>query len=318
MANSTNTIRIRASEWLEHRYSGQWSVTDQHNLDNWLAISPAHRVAYLRVLGAWQKADRLVVLHNPGFGKIRQQTRHPLWQNLTRVAAALIIASAIGAALIALPSQKTQTYATEIGARKTITLSDGTRIELNTDTQLRVAYKPGKRQVFLDKGEAFFDVTHDEKQPFIVTMGHQRVTDLGTQFTIRRDNKESVAVTLIEGLAEYDRTNSTEPSTRLKPGDMLIATATSQAVTKHNERAMRDSQAWRRGVLIFNRTTLAEAAAELNRYNSQKLVITDPNIASLRINGTFPSNDVPLFGRVAKLVLGVTVETKGNDLVISK
>jgi transmembrane sensor len=68
---------------------------------------------------------------------------------------------------------------------------------------------------------------------------------------------------------------------------------------------------------MFDHTTLAEAVAEFNRYNRQKIVIADPQIAKLEIGGTFPSDDVKLFGRAAHIALGLNVEERGNTIVIS-
>ncbi|HYM34289.1 MAG TPA: hypothetical protein VET48_02780, partial [Steroidobacteraceae bacterium] len=96
------------------------------------------------------------------------------------------------------------------------------------------------------------------------------------------------------------------------------ATANMMTVSKEPTRDLNNELAWRRGVLVFFHTTLAEAAQELNRYNDRKIVIADADSAHLQINGTFPANDIRLFGRVAHVVLGVNVENRGNEIVISR
>ena len=73
---------------------------------------------------------------------------------------------------------------------------------------------------------------------------------------------------------------------------------------------------WRKGLLVFRYTPLVEAAAEFNRYNSQKLVVADPAVARLTIYGTFPVNDVAAFARVARNALGLRVEYHGDEIVI--
>jgi transmembrane sensor len=104
----------------------------------------------------------------------------------------------------------------------------------------------------------------------------------------------------------------------LAPGDVAVATPGAMTVTKKPEASLADQLAWRQGLLIFNDTTLAEVAAQFNRYNSKKLVIADAATARLAIMGKFPVNDVDLFGRVAKAVLGVRVETRDSEVVISR
>src|SRR6185437_1052177 len=184
-------VRARAAEWLERRVSDDWGDKDQVDLDAWLAESATNKVAYMRVSAAWGKADRMVVLNRPAFRPAAAVPRKGLFSTSFRVAAALIAVSAIGigsAQYLSKPDGAA--YSTAVGGHKTITLSDGTRIELNTNTSLRITLKDDRRNVFLDKGEAFFHVTHDASRPFVVTVGNHRVTDLGTEFVVRREPGE--------------------------------------------------------------------------------------------------------------------------------
>lgn len=319
-APAAKDVRACASEWLERRVSEDWSNKDQAELDAWLAESVAHKVAYMRVSAAWDKADRLVVLHNAPFRPAFVSPRKGTFSASFRIAAALIALSAIGIGATQYFSKPDgETYATGVGGRKTITLVDGTRIELNTATALQIVLKGDQRNVVLDKGEAFFQVTHDASRPFTVTVGNHRITDLGTEFVVRRDASD-VRVSLVEGRAQFERTDSATASKPavLLPGDVVVATANTFTVTRKPVRELNETLAWRRGALIFFHTSLAEAAEEINRYNKQKVVIADTDAARLQINGTFPANDVRLFGRVAHVVLGVKVDNRNGEVVISR
>lgn len=313
-------VRARAAAWLERRVSEDWSDKDQAELDTWLAESATHKVAYMRVSAAWDKADRIVVLHKAPFRPSFASPRKGFVLASFRIAAALIVLSAIGISAAQYLSKPDGTaYATGVGGRKTITLADGTRIELNTDTSLRIALKDDQRKVVLDKGEAFFHVTHDAARPFMVTVGNHRITDIGTEFVVRRDASD-IKVSLVEGRAQFERTDgagTTKPEI-LTPGDVVVATANTFTVTRKPVRELNETLAWRRGALIFFHTSLAQAAEEINRYNEQKVVIADAAAARLQINGTFPANDVRLFGRVAHVVLGVNVENRNGEVVISR
>jgi len=318
-ASTAQDVRALASEWLERRVSEDWSDKDQAELDAWVAESATNKVAYMRVSAAWAKADRIVVLKTPSFRPAAPAQRKGIVSTSFQIAAALIVASAIGIGTTQYLSRPDGTvYSTAVGGHKTITLSDGSRIELNTDTSLRIALKDDRRNIVLDKGEAFFHVTHDSSRPFVVTVGSHRITDIGTEFVVRRQPGE-VKVSLVEGRAQFENigTTGSKPAV-LAPGDVVVATSKDFSVTRKPVHDLDETMAWRHGSLIFFHTSLADAAKEINRYNEQKVVVADTHAARLKINGTFPVNDVRLFGRVAHVVLGVNVENKGGDVVISR
>src|SRR5262249_22327407 len=99
------------------------------------------------------------------------------------------------------------TLATGIGEQRTITLEDGTRVELNTSSELRVRYDEHTRKVILKAGEAYFDVAQQLQRPFIVAAGKQQVVALGTAFMVRRDY-DSITVTLLDGRVAVTPSNS--------------------------------------------------------------------------------------------------------------
>ena len=104
----------------------------------------------------------------------------------------------------------------------------------------------------------------------------------------------------------------------LTPGDVAVATATVMSVTKETAEDLADRLSWQRGMLVFRHATLAAAAAAFNRYNTEKIVIGDPQTAGLTINGTFPTTGVVLFDRAAQEAFGLHVENRRNELVISR
>jgi transmembrane sensor len=221
----------------------------------------------------------------------------------------------IGAASAAyLLSPKMTTYQTTLGGHRIVALADGSRIELNTDTVLRA----DGREAELLKGEAYFQIKHDAAHPFVVNAGAHRITDLGTKFLVRRD-ADRLEVALTEGSARVDSPEgSAQGSKLLAPGDVVIATANSLSMTKRPAADLTSALSWRRGLLVFKYTGLGESANEFNRYNRRKLVIADGAIAKRTIYGTFQANNVELFARVARDVLGLRVENRGSEIVISR
>jgi len=312
-------IEACAAAWLERKNFTPWSNADQSELDVWLGASWAHRVEFWRLETAWNRMERLTALRAPR-AENAPEARRRLMPALRKVAGAMVLAGVTGAAAYSYFSVPGDTrYATALGERKVLKLADGSSIELNTATSLRVSHDKAHRTVWLEKGEAYFDIKHDAARPFTVLVGSRRVTDLGTKFSIRKSNSE-IKVALVEGLARVDPAEpSAHPSSAvLSPGDVAIATAGSLKVIRKPEQELRDELGWRRGMLVFVHATLADVAAEFNRYNDTKLVITDPDAATRRIGATFPAQDVDDFAALAKTVLRLHVEKKGNRIFISR
>ncbi len=309
-------IQEQAALWLmDVRDRLDWNTQDQAQLDAWLARSHAHRIAYLRLEAAWNRTHRLAALRGAPAALSASRKFLPL---MLGAAATLAVAAVLVIRAMALQGAITKTYATALGERKTIALTDGSEIELNTSTVLRIA-GDNARKVWLDKGEAYFQIKHDSSHPFTVTVEGHRVVDLGTKFRIRQ-SKDRVEVALMEGRARFE---SADDSVRaypvfLSPGDVVVAKSDSMAVLKKAPQELSNELGWRRGVLIFKHTALAEAASEFNRYNSTKLVIANPAIARVEIGGTFPADDVTAFARVARDLLKLHVEFKDKEVVISQ
>jgi transmembrane sensor len=315
---NSREIQARAAAWIEERESGDWSGARQAELDAWIADSPAHLVALLRAETVWKHADRLRALSSPSPMKPNAGTASVRKASFPKIAAAFAIASLAGAgALALLQGPKAQTYSTTIGGRETLTLDDGTQIELNTNTTVRVAYEGNRRNVWLDKGEAYFSVVHNSARPFTVTLGDRRVTDLGTKFFIRRDN-DRIRVALVEGKARFDATLDPTPSqqTVLTPGDIVTATAEKVSLAREQPHSLSNQLGWRRGMLVFDHATLAQVASEYNRYNRTKLVIASPQAKNLTISGTLPATDLGAFTRLATKFFNLRVEQREGEIVV--
>jgi transmembrane sensor len=309
-------VRAKASEWLvARRMAKNWADEDQAALDAWMAQSPAHLMAYWRLDAAWGQAQRLTVLRTPE----REIEPAPKRRNFLRVAgfvsggATAIVLAVAGAIFLQTPAAKV--YATPVGGHLAVALADGSSIELNTDTILRVAENARGREATLEKGEAYFQIRHDAARPFALSVGGHRVIDLGTKFSVR-DDPDRVQVMLIEGSARIESDHAR--AAILKPGDVAIATPNSLSVSRKPIPDLGDRLAWRHGMLSFKYTTLEAAAEEFNRYNSTKIVIADSHVAKLTIYGTFPAKDVAAFTDAAQAYFKLHVENRGDEVVISR
>ena len=310
-------INALASDWLQRQHFWDWSESDQAAPDVWLAESLAHRTAYWRVRSAWERSERLTALRHP---EPPAPAGKAPWirQILKRAMVVLAIIGVLGGgAAVMLSAPRGTVYATPVGGHKIITLADGSQVELNTDTSLKVDLTANRRTVSLVRGEAYFQIIHDATRPFVVVVAGNRVTDIGTRFLVRNEANR-VVVTLVEGRARFDAGTDAAQSKLLSVGDVLVAANKSISVTKKSTPEIEDHLGWRQGVLVFDHTTLADAAAEFNRYNRGKLVIATSAAARLTIDGTFPVNGVSAFTRVANAVFGLHVTARGEDTVISR
>ena len=241
------------------------------------------------------------------------------------IVAAAIVLAVTGVALFSARSG----VSTGVGEQRLLTLKDGTRVFLNTATRVVVEYNDHFRKVELDRGEALFDVVNRSGWPFVVQVGNQRVTALGTSFVVRRDEKE-LAVTLVEGkvsvtsnpglappgshAVRLSDSSATSDNITLKPGQRLtLAGGNARLETTSLDKAV----AWRRGQIVLDDTPLASAIAEMNRYSETRLVIERPESETLLVNGLFQAGDSMSFARAVAATYGLVVVERDDEIVIS-
>jgi len=311
-------VQMAASLWvMEHVMADGWSEADQSRLDNWLRESPSHRLAYWRANHAWNKTERMVALNHP----VRKKSVpiHRRFRSIiARVSAAAIVLSAAAFAISHALAPSYTTYATAIGGRKVLALSDGSRIELNTNSKLRVSDARGKRKAILDSGEAYFDIRHNATAPFLIMVREHRIVDAGTRFLVRVD-ADNVKVSMLEGRVTLSAVKEKPGSpTELKGGEVAIATPTTIRVFNPTPQALADTESWRQGHLIFRHVALSEAVAEFNRYNTRCLVVANAGAAKLKIHGTFRTDDVQGFADIVQEVLHLQVSRLGDEIVMSR
>lgn len=316
--NTAAAIKECAAEWLQRREFWTWSKKDQAELDAWRAQSCAHEIAFIRMESAWNRTMRLGALRQP-MRQTKRETRSRWSFALRSIAAALALVILAGASIAYLNHTPEKTFSTAIGERKTLKLADGSSIQLNTDTQLTLRMDAGERHAELVRGEAFFDIQHNDHVPFTVIARGHRVIDLGTKFLVRADRGD-LEVSLVEGKARIEVLNKPgqSHSAELSPGDVAVASAGSLSVVRKSQAALATELSWQRGVLIFDNATLAQAVGELGRYNRRKFVIADPVVARRTIYGAVPATDVEAFIRVARSVMGLKVQQRNGEIVFSQ
>lgn len=318
-------IEAIAAEYLARRDNSAWTDENQQALDTWLAESTTHRIAYLRLFHVWQRGDRLSALRSPG-PQAKQKmgvARLPHF-SMQRVAAGMVVAVVLGAGWFGWyglngDSSPSLHYSTAIGVRESVALADGSQLILNTDTRLRAAVNKAGRKVWLEQGEAFFEVAHDSSRPFVVFAGDRRITVLGTRFSVRRHGDE-VEVVVEEGRVQVapQLAQTTVTPTVVTRNQKIVSEGGNVLVVLKPAAQIVNELSWRQGKLVFDQMTLAEAAAEFNRYNVKKLVIADPAVAAMRIGGSFDTGNVVGFTKLLQQGFALTVNDNGAEIKISK
>ena len=317
-ATEAAAVQLAAARWVIARQDGEsWSADDQAEFDGWLDEAVANRLAFLRADQAWQRTSRAAALKRP--------MREPVVQVRTGQLPGAKLAAAIGAVLLlgagafgyfAQPNYTP--YETPVGGRQILTLSDGSQIELNTNSKVRIASAQNARRVIVDKGDVYFDVRHNARRPFVVVAHGRTLVDLGTKFLVR-ERPDALEVSLLEGKLKLEAPKGgNTPATIMAPGEVAVATERTTSVAKSEHTAIATELSWRQGILIFHHTPLSEAVAEFNRYTTRKITIANPVIARLEINGKFRTNDVAMFADVTADVLGLKADKRDDRIVIGR
>ena len=228
-----------------------------------------------------------------------------------------------------------QTYATKVGEQRSVKLADGSIVNLNTDSRVRVYYTAQERAVSLAKGEALFSVEHDPAaRPFRVSAGLAELQAIGTEFNVYRQRTQTT-VSVVKGEInvllsgkEEGASSAASPQEQTGPSSAgsgwVVVSAGEQATiapsgqVQKNERAdVQSAVSWQERRLVFKDEALADVAEEFNRYNTRKIRVEGDTLRARAINGIF-SADHPqsLFLYLQSRDATVIVDTSGSDYVI--
>ncbi|MCZ6831180.1 MAG: FecR family protein [Gammaproteobacteria bacterium] len=277
----------RATEWFVRLDASAVSEEARAQFFSWLEENELHQQAYIEIEKLWGKLAIVDRLPMPA--------ARPGWLEWlfrpSGVFAGLVLILATGLLYLQLAAPAQQQYATAVGERREFLLEDGSRLHLNTNTEVTVAMDGKRRFLQLLRGEAYFDVAHDPAWPLVVQTPGGLVRVLGTRFNIR-ETEHGSRVTVIEGVvavaAETAMDSAFDP---LFEADIML-TAQQQSTLEHNAQptspqlTTADSVlAWREGRLVFDGVTLAEVIADIDRYFPGTIRLDDPSLAEEEVFG---------------------------------
>jgi transmembrane sensor len=351
--DSPGQIKDAAARWFARRGSEGWSPQDEAELSRWLAASTGNQIAYLRLEAAWQAADRLKVL-GAGFERgavpgLEDFRASPFFKHVAgkqapapepaakaetgvhRPAARAVLSGPVfrwaAAAAVLLPVaflawnhdyRAGTVYSTPIGVTAAVPLSDGSKVTLNTDSEIRVDVTETERRINLEQGEAFFDVAKDPSRPFVVKAGNKRIIAVGTQFSVRRD-EDDVRVVVTEGAVRVEQPSGDGvPGTKVSAGGVARTRHAKLAVQERPLPEVEELLSWRTGYVVFHETSLADAVAELNRYNVRQIVLQDPVVADIVVSGNFRATNIDSFVGLLEDGFAVAVNRENERIVLSR
>lgn len=339
-----------AGDWFDILSQGEVSAQQRAEFVDWINCSPQHIAEFLRVsalytelsgsLSDFPEWTEDLLSHEPmavipisdltdaaESSEIDNDSRVdlPVRPQRTRAwlatAAMLLIAVFVG--VIVTQFGNSTRLVTSVGEQRVVILDDGSRLQLNTNSEVKVLFRDKVRELKLVRGEIFIDVEKDYERPFIVTTDTAVIQATGTQFNVYWLNS-ATEVTVIEGsvLVNWSPGNLEFGSAA---ADQKLAleldvgqktkVVKNKSVPKPTVVDISKAIAWTQRRLVFENELVATIADEFNRYNKIQLIVPDPKLASARISGVFDVNDPKAFTALLDNLHGLDIKvTEGNDL----
>lgn len=355
-ATSNRQIRAEASDWFVSFRYDDVDADARTRFSEWLRRSPEHIQAYLDIAGIWarlpdsdpdarldvsalisrarESGAEVVALTARSGGIEKRRDRAWNWRALAASVAGVCLVAGI-AAWIALNAK--DSYSTQIGEQRSITLDDGSSIDLNSRSRIRVRFSDKERFVELLAGQALFQVAKDAARPFVVRSGDAQVQAIGTRFDVYRKPTGTI-VTVVEGRVavlpnQADAGNAGRPILSMDPARAIevavpgllyvsageqVAVSAAQAPVAPTSADVAAATAWVQKKLIFNATPLRQVADEFNRYSTRVLVIEDAELGRLGISGVYSSTDPSSLLRFLRAVPEIRIIESDQEIRITR
>ncbi|MGD2132160.1 MAG: FecR domain-containing protein [Maricaulaceae bacterium] len=350
--SSASDVTSEACAWIAQLETGELTEQDLAAFREWVERSPRHFAEVRRL--ARLSGDINVLSEMSGPLREAADRRRPLLRSRSGTAAPVlrgVVAAAVAAfaviAVVMFATQRAQLgaerpymIATAVGELQEAALSDGSNVNLSTDSLIEVDFDRTQRRVRLLQGEAYFDVAHNPDRPFVVYAGDMYVTAVGTAFAVRLTNDDLV-VTVSEGRVSLDEAPSdigspaqnseasasrpaaeasSPPAPRafLDAGQQIKISSGAEdlAVRDISERELTRAMSWRTGYLEFDGTPLGDVAQEMGRYNGIDIEIADDALRTQTFGGIFRIGETEALFDALELSFDVEVIHVSDDHVL--
>jgi transmembrane sensor len=330
-------VAAQAADWIRIVKGPDFSDEERERFLKWVKESPLHVKELLMAYATYGKLNRMDAGRQIDIDALISQITsnvRPIGPHALRAVDAdeprarsvLIAKIAAAIVLVAIPFYIFMfhgKYSTDAGEQLRASLSDGSGVYLNSLSRVRVSFSDRARDVYLERGQALFEVENDPKRPFRVHAGNSVIQALGTQFDVRLLH-DGIRVAVVEGAVQVSASREVDHSTNVPrgsaPAKLSAGESTSINALGHIAQPVRvDVDAavgWWQQQLVFERTPLAQVAEEFNRYNRLQLRIEGDAVARKRFNGVFGSRKPESFLAYLAKDDGLVFERRGDEVII--
>ena len=322
-----------ASDWIVRAESGL-DVTERAALEEWRTSDPRHGAALDQHAQAWS------VLESPrrngrGGEMVHSLAARARRRRQRRLAGAVVAVAGIFVVALGWRASQAEANGTNFVAQLVVPqkqiLPDGGSVELKPGAEISVDYSGELRRVTLRRGEALFEVAENKARPFVVTAGGVDVRAVGTAFLVAMGSRE-VDVVVTHGRVAVERV-APEPAIRGPAAPSMATVSTfvdagsrvtleieeqraAPEVVAVSSNEMQERLAWCGPRVEFSDTTLADAVSLMNRHSKLKLVVADPALAKLRVNGLFRVDNTETLVRLLEASFGVQAERSADSVIL--
>lgn len=308
---------LEASRWIARLEASDVTLEDHQRFRQWLAASEENRIAHEALSRTWDKLDQLKLLGLKAPDPLKARGFGLSRRGLLLGAGGVVVAGGAGVLILSGISQPAYAavFETPVGGRETATLPDGSIVELNADTKVRVEFGRASRTLSLERGEALFTASPDPRPFRIVTPRGAFTTGAGA-FLIRLRGA-AVEAAVLEGELQLSERNAQAHAPALAGLHQQVrVSAAGMLVSEESAETLERRLAWRNGMLIFDNEPLGDAIAEIERQTGAVFQLEDPSLAELRIGGAIRCNDLDAFIALLEQNLGISTRREGRNVTL--
>lgn len=339
----TADIRSEAFSWIAQLETGELSPEDLTAFEEWISRSPRHYSEIRELAEFSMEVNQLAQLSDAIASEQINQNASIRKGKMGIPTYGKTIFAAISAVCffafvwVSQSNEKSDIYnlTTPIGTVQEVALSDGSRVKLNTNSEIEVDFNSGERKIRLVRGEAFFDVAHNPDKPFAVYVEDRRVTAVGTAFAVHKSSS-GLTVTVTEGkvaleengydqvpLKKFAKENLDDGKTTgkiISAGQKVeyLGRIVAPVVEELKPKDITRELSWRAGFLEFDKMPLHEVIEEMQRYTTIKVKLEDHELGEMRFGGFFKAGETEAFFEALEYSFDIDVVRSENEALIKR
>jgi transmembrane sensor len=265
----------------------------------------------VNVDGAWDKLNQRIL--NTETKTIPLFRRTPI----LRVAAAILLLASLGILLTWVFGSKPTEPVILLATTKPLqqTLPDGSGVFINKHSEISYALNDKNEREVKLKGEAYFEVLHNEQQAFVITIDDVRIKDIGTAFNVKAIPGSAIVEVLVESGEVRFYTTANEGIALVK-GEKAVYDKTTKLFSKSIVTASENTMSYKSKVFRFKETTLKEVIAQINEVYESDIRLSDENMGTCRLSVTFNNESLDMMLAVIAETLNLEAKQMGKIILL--